>query len=277
MLKELFASFNWKILSSSKEKEYETINDFIIKKEPREGEKNFYGSLSLKGIHYLQFAILNRELDEENINYLYEIAKEKFTNTSVINFDGEIIIAVFVNTNEIYGIVIDGQHRLKALERLQNEGTLPENLSINVIVHRITTYQNGFELIKRWNKDAVIKQSQEFNNSLLNELQKLGTSKTPIIGKQRPKIVLEEFINMTKKLNISEKTNVNSFIEKLLEYNDFLHLELEKVIKREMQIGVFCNKYVAGKKMTYDKLKKYAKNDFILGLDNTYSYLNKLV
>ena len=108
MLKELFNYFGWNVSHSPKERVDETINDFITKKESREGEKNFYGIFSLKGIKYLQFAIQNRDLIEENIDYLYQVAKDKFTNNSIINFDGEIIIAVFLNTNEVYGIVVDG-------------------------------------------------------------------------------------------------------------------------------------------------------------------------
>ena len=129
----------------------------------------------------------------------------------------------------------------------------------------------------RWNREAVIEQGKIFNSLLLDELQKLNTDKNPLIGKQRPKVILKDFMEKVKELNLSTKTSVENLIENLLRYNNKIKQDLSKVVKYEMNVKTFCENYMRGKRISFDRLKKYSESFYCLGLDNSFSYLEKLI
>lgn len=272
MFRRLWTALGYDYHNSPHEKCHETINNYIDEIRPRDGKKNFYGTFKLEGIPYLQFAIMNRDIDENHVDYLANIAKIKYENNASIHYDGEIILAIFNNMKEVYGIVIDGQHRLKAMEKLMEDEIIPKDLVVNVIVHRITSYQDGFDLIKRWNKDIKITGEQEYLKEILAKIDELEVNEK-IKGLVRPYMDSTKFILKVKKLELWRKMDVDEFMRRLMEYNGKVKEEIKNCYERRnpniTQLKLILN--FSG--MSGDKVEKFNGIKYCLGIDTEYKYL----
>lgn len=216
----------------------------------------------------LHIPSLQRSLDERRIpQMLNHIDETREMNTAPIF--GSVILCNL--DNKLF--VIDGQHRLKALERhyQATKKLVPFNAVIytikepDLMQYIFTTVNSGVPV-----PDYILNPSPNDNRqSLLRlieaEIIQYPLFKTTTTRQYRPYIIVNTFINLLRTSCLIEYIeNIDHFRQIFKEANEYL---------KNKSLDV---RYISSNKITQPMLKKCEDSKVYIGLDHNMLWLNEL-
>ena len=241
------------------------IDEFLENVEPlssipNSSHKGYIAKCSIKCLHILHSPIwaLNRKIDRDHVRLLFEAFEKNAKAGQQIDFFDMIHITYNIKTDEVK--VIEGQHRIQALEEIRRKyptydckfvGILWNVSDDNDMMHllHIVNNRKTFELEGNINyeiSDIVSTLSDHFEENIWGEFRPF-LNKTVFIEKVRRKIdVIRQ-----------EYASVEDYVTKLIQINDAIG-KLPKY------------KRGGGTKSTNEKAEEMG---FFLGLDKNMIWL----
>lgn len=173
----------------------------------------------------------NRDLKNKKVNDLYEYHSKFYQKFGHIDYIGEFVSCLVNTNNQCY--VIDGQHRYKALQRLQLDGYKLPIIQLRMLI--INSEDDIFDRFKLINKVDPIenwlidpeRNNDKFKNTINNVMYNLQQTYPKIFKNnkrvKRPYIKEDEFKNnlLNQCFNMFKQYNLNSCDKILAHFNKF--------------------------------------------------------
>lgn len=241
------------------------IDEFLENVEPLSSIPNskhrgYMALCSLKCLHILHSPIwaLNRKIDKDHVRFLFEAYEKDVKTGQQICFFDMIHITYNVISDEIK--VIEGQHRIQALEEIQHKYPTYE-CKFPAILWNISDDNDMMHLLHIVNNRKHFELEENISYEISDIISTLSDHfQTNIWGDFRPFMSKTVFIEKLKK-NIDhirqEYDSVEDYIGKLIQINE----DIRKLPKY---------KRGGGTKSTNEKAEEMG---FFLGLDKNMAWL----
>ena len=220
----------------------------------------------------------NREVNMDRVDKIVDYQLARYKSDNVFSFYGALTLVY--RLGGFY--IIDGQHRLAAIDKLLSlgYGDCRTSLSISVVldIHFIPSKLDSdgitFDIFTILNNNKELAEIYKVNtkSNFILEVESyfkdnyLASIRDQRVNKSRPKIDLVKILSILTKLCSSEKLAISSkeFIDRLLIY--------EKKMKDTSFENI--NKFISGRRATKNQYNKCESNDSYLfvGLHNDESF-----
>lgn len=228
---------------------------------------------NINGLYYLERWNLQRTIDENHVNNFENFFLEEYEKNNEIRFLSPIQITYNPNTKK--RSVIDGQHRLCALEKINNERKFID-IEILANEHLVNNEIEEKILFTKINSNRpIILQELDLDKSE-NIILEMKNVFGDVFGINRPRIYSPDFINSIRQCSWFNNKSAKEIVLQLKKANDFCESKSKKD-----RIMFCCNYLKNNKNDKYPQIsssinEKCEKIRFFLSYDKKFRFLENL-
>lgn len=203
---------------------------------------------------------MQRKYKPEHANDLIKIFVDQYAEYGEIPFLETVQLARREDNKKYY--IIDGQHRLGALNALYKQNKYPIQ-KIPVTITEVKNEHEMIELFKNVNNRLNMNTLELCQDKILNIEENLTQKYNKIFGTNRPYINQSLFRDKLKNGEFIHVLNAEQITKKIIEINEALRSKPRK--SRTIQKNVSAKTHAKAEEI-----------DFFLGLDKTLSWIDTI-